>query len=107
MRTLGAPCQLLLLCHEDLFIQPLVEGPHELGGCQHTVTNSLNREEGVQRVLCSDVTANLLYGRNAASVNLCNFMKCEVLCCCYVIVHMSGGVHAGVHLKLDWDSINS
>ena len=54
MRTLGPPCQLLLLCHEDPFIQPLVEGPHELGSCQHTVTNGLNREEGVQRVLCSD-----------------------------------------------------
>ena len=39
------PAQLLLLCPEDPLLQSLVEGPQELTSCQHTVTNSLDREE--------------------------------------------------------------
>ena len=32
----------------------------------------------------------------------------KLLCfCCYSIVHMGGGVYAGVHLKLGWDSVKS
>ena len=42
---LGPPDQVLLLCPEDPLLQPLVEGPQELTSCQHTVTNSLDREE--------------------------------------------------------------
>ena len=44
VKTLG-PGQLLLLCPEDSLLQSLVEGPQELASCQHTVTNSLDREE--------------------------------------------------------------
>ena len=44
VKTLG-PAQLLLLCLEDSLFQSLVEGPQELASGQHTVTNSLDREE--------------------------------------------------------------
>ena len=44
VKTLG-PGQFLLLCPEDPLLQSLVEGPQELACCQHTVTNSLDREE--------------------------------------------------------------
>ena len=39
------PDQLFLLCPEDPLLQSLVEGPQELASCQHTVMNSLGREE--------------------------------------------------------------
>ena len=45
VKILGPPAQLLLLCPEDPLLQSLVEGPQELASCQHTVTNSLDREE--------------------------------------------------------------
>ena len=45
VKILGPPGQLLLLCPEDPLLQSLVEGPQELASCQHTVTNSLDREE--------------------------------------------------------------
>ena len=45
VKTLGPPAQFLLLCPEDPLLQSLEEGPQELASCQHTITNSLDREE--------------------------------------------------------------
>ena len=45
VKVLGPPAQFLLLCPEDPLLQSLVEGPQELTSGQHTITNSLDKEE--------------------------------------------------------------
>ena len=45
VKTLGPPAQFLLLCPEDPLLQSLVESPQELASGQHTITNSLDKEE--------------------------------------------------------------
>ena len=62
VKTLGPPGQFLLLCPEDLLLQPIVESPQQLASCQHTVTNSLHGGRGEDtecRVCTCDVSRRL------------------------------------------------